>query len=166
MTAVATGTAGNTPFANRQITITAQSDTSTVLEIFPGQYYLARFTTAAVDIAGIGSGTFNGTGAFLNDRLASRAGFSIDSVADLLYTTHPAFGPYDLKSPIGPVLGTESLAGNWFTNVPTSLGALTISSVQPAGAFTAVAVPEPATVWLLIATLLLVTVVRRLRHMH
>jgi hypothetical protein len=146
ITALASGTVGGTPFTNQLISLTQTTDTTLVTLFSPG-IFVSPATTTSLSVPGFGTGSFTNAGRFfVNQNNGPGVGYNDSVKNDLLDDINPVYGGYDLKSAIGPVFGTSVLVTGGFTSVPTSLGLVTVNSVNSAGgSFTATTTPEPGT---------------------
>ena len=151
-TVVATGSLGGTAFTNALVTFTQTADTNDILHTTSSSYSLDALTST-VDVAGLGTASFTnptligvqhaGTGSFagLVEGTAAVGGPIIFAVNDV------AFDTYDLKTSIGPIVGTPVYAP--FTGFKTSLGLFVINlPANQTGGATFVAnvalIPEPS----------------------
>ncbi len=151
-TGTLTGTIGATSFTDAAVTLTTVADTSNiVLTNIDGYNIYENAGTTTIQIAGVGTATFNGGdsfGAFSEDLTSVFAGTGNVGIADISqqvaifgnFTTIPPF--YDLSTSFTST-GTSSYNSNSFS---TTLGDLTIGSTSGNATFTATAVPEPATI--------------------
>src|SRR5262249_15215852 len=97
----ASGTLDGIPFFNALLTITATGDTAVAPSGAPAQAYSLP---AVVTVAGVGSDTLLFSYVRVNQFAGSEAaGFSDTSpAANIVITSNPAFGTYDLNTAIGP----------------------------------------------------------------
>ena len=159
-TAVATGSLGGASFTDALVTITLVGDTSTLTTSTTGIYpFLEVFGPATVTVEGIGTASFTDSLAAFDNPTYGVAGI-IDSNsffglgADVLDTTDPAFGTYDLTTNIGPITDSSTINPDDGTCVfcyATSDGNFVLTS-QDSGTSTfsaSTAVPEPSSLFLL-----------------
>ncbi len=151
------GTFDGTAFNNLNVTITVTGDTSAIINSAPGFFYILGTTT--VNVATLGTDTFTDSiGAFVSDNndLAGVADFSLSS--PILDTTNAAFATYQLTGSVGPLSGSP--AGNPPQSFATLGGSLLLSSSDnsdhPSTFAATVATPEPGTIALCAAGLVLI----------
>jgi hypothetical protein len=163
----ATGDLDGAAFSNRPFTVTIGADIST-LDLSLGADR-PRYTglSGALDIDGVGAGTFTDPIYVFDNQPGANLGFGTDATADLIDVVAPPFGTYGLTTSIGPVTVFGVYVNGQFTDVATSLGALTFDQVldrrAQATAPSAV-VPEPATLALVATGIGVVAGVARRRH--
>lgn len=156
-TGTASGTVDGITFTNATLTINAIGDTSAVSSTYAYFLYFP-VNTAAISISGIGSGTFNDSTYVFDNQTAFGGTVGFGDGSDIIQIHDEDFGStvfstYDLTSPIGPLgFVTDPSVSDW-TNLPTSLGAMTVTSYTDVS-FQAVGVPEPGSMLLLCSGLL------------
>jgi hypothetical protein len=160
-TAIMNGTLDGVPFSFRQVTVTASTNTQSVVRGVC--CFVASLSAATFSIEGVGSGTITDLVRVISNPDYGLAGFAAGGIP-ILETWSDALIGYDLSRPIGPISGFPSYAravdGQ---SVPTSLGALTFTN-STNSTFTAV-IPVPAAAWLLGSALgVLVWLRRRVPH--
>jgi hypothetical protein len=135
---IATGSVNGTPF-DTNVTFSLTTDTSL---INGGE---TPNTLTEVTIEGIGSGTFTNLFHVFDNTGNSVAGFSAQGIEDIVDLSNPAFGTYDLKSPIGPLECTFFFTDDGVV-LGSSLGDITFDSFGGTPTFTASeggTTPEP-----------------------
>lgn len=138
---VGTGTIGATPFTAASFVFTLTTDT-TLITSFAEGVTTPPVAGAGISIAGFGAGTFSNLEDVFDNQNFGTVGITDSVHFDLLDGDAAILTTYDLRASLGP-LPLTSLFFEQFSNVPTSLGNVTFSSVSSA-AFTASSVPEPA----------------------
>ncbi len=160
-TGTMSGTIGSAPFSNASFTVTASGPISAVVTFSEGYELFFAPGSMSFTISGIGSGTFTGlddTYVFDNTT-QGLAGFGDQSdpvyCCDLLDINQgvigsTAFSTYNLQSSLGPLgLWPSGSSVDW-DQVPTSLGAFTVTSYDNVSFQATVgATPEPGTLLLL-----------------
>ncbi len=153
-TITASGSLGGTSFRNALVTITAIADTKNVMGVplFPNVRAVDD-DSATIDIAGLGTATFTGSGThvfvaqatpFSTGAVGIAAGTIASPEADILDIVNPAFGTYGLTTSIGPLSGAASGGGGGAFSFATSSGPLFFDSFFGTdGTFQAIVVPEP-----------------------
>jgi hypothetical protein len=152
MTSTASGTLAGTAFSNAAITVTSIADTSQVFSFPSGIYtdYEVIADSSTIDIAGFAPATFSDQTFWEDPNGAGDIIFGDFAIGNgILGLTHLFVGleTYNLESSFGPVSSSydfETSAFNYFQNIPTSEGSLSL--VASNDTFTAVVsnVPEPA----------------------
>ena len=151
----ATGDLDGAAFANRPFTVTIGADIST-LDLSLGAnrpQYTGLSGTIVVD--GVGVGTFSDPLYVFDNQPGANLGFGSTVNHDLIDVVAAPFGSYGLTTAIGPVTVFGVYANAQFTDVATSLGALTFDEVLDRTVQATVGsvgvVPEPAT-WTLVGS--------------
>lgn len=144
-TGSASGDLGGSSFSDAAITVTLASDTTSASTV----------TAASITIAGFGTSSFTAASGYFFYNPSFSAGSPTNQgqpgvgfgfgTPDLIGVTGAALAGYTLGSTIGPVGGDAYLIASQFSFVPTTGGALSVSSYSNA-TFTALtsAVPEPS----------------------
>lgn len=160
--AITSGTLGSIHFDHAVMTLFAVSDTNAVTTSGPPLFISRNHSEVFFNIGGVGSGEFTdpsmgvqaqyGLGAF---DYAGFVDFTVDS--GLLLTYSAAFGGYELKTTIGPIVGPVYFDPSAIYG--TTLGPLHITSIGDCVAtpctgiansvFTATVIPEPSSLILL-----------------
>jgi hypothetical protein len=167
-----TGTLGSTTFSNAALTATLLGDTTNALPDGGGGFVNdIGAGLASISIAGVGSGTF--TDLMYAFSCPPCSGF-IELQAQIggkgaLTFTDPAFLAYDLTTAIGPIHSagpTPAFFLPW--SDATSFGTFNITSIQSPTfqATLGAGVPEPGTLVLVSAALLLLGITRRRLHLR
>jgi hypothetical protein len=164
--ATASGSLGGVSF-NTAVTLTMNNDTASVIAPPP---VFENFGTLTLDVTGFATATFtDATLAAANQMLSSvspNAGFGDDTQGlGILFTKNAAFSTYDLKTSIGPVLGTPA-AFNPGMSFPTTGGLFILNSITGNVTFTATTatvIAEPASLTLLSVGLVGLGLIRRRR---
>jgi len=152
-TAVASGSLGGASFSDALVTITLVGDTST-LTTDPLFGALEVFGPATVTVDGIGTASFTDSLAVFDNQPYGVAGiFDSSLVLDVLDTTDPAFGTYDLTTNIGPITDSSLFNpddGSCSACFATNDGNFVLTSNSGTSTFSAsTAVPEPSSLFLL-----------------
>ena len=155
-TTVASGSLGGASFSDALVTITLLGDTSTsTTDPFLGA--LEVFGPATVTVEGIGTASFTDSLAVFDNQPYGVAGIFDSSVGaiglDVLDTTDPAFGTYDLTTNIGPITDSSLFNpddGSCSACFATTDGNFALTSTSGTSTFSAsTAVPEPSSLFLL-----------------
>ena len=162
---VATGTLGTTSFTAQPFTVSSTGDTSAVFVTSDPDYNLPAIG-AVINIAGFSPATFTDATSWLDPQGSGDIIFNdLTLNTELLGFTALFQGleTYQFQTSIGPVSGGFPFIPNIFANfqnIATSQGLLTITTTSD-NVFTAVVpTPEPASVWLAVAGLATVLVIR------
>ena len=123
------GTIGATPFSGASFTITVTADTDGITAYAPGILYNPAITSTIL-IAGVGTATFTDAKQVLVAQPVSAVGFEQSGGFNLLDVHNSIFATYDLASPIAPAFDPAPTPVDQFSNIPTTLGALTFTSYQ------------------------------------
>ena len=122
-TATASGSLNGNAFTNQLLTLTGMSDSTSVTNVNNSGFFLIPRITITGSVKGLGTFAITGVDIF-DAQQVDLAGFEVGS-SDILDTINRAFGTYDLKSAIGPVIGgSDSSRGDY----ATTTGDLKISS--------------------------------------
>ena len=153
-TGTGSGALAGSAFSDAAFTITSFGDTDD-RQSFSGGFSLDHIS-ATIDISGVGTFAFiTATRTFVNNSIGvlgfSRAGVSLND----LYNGPSGGIDWDMLSDLGPVSGTFSLL-QWALSpvIDTSGGVLAFTDSSGPGTFTATLtrdVPEPTTLWLMLA---------------
>lgn len=151
-TTVASGSLGGASFSDALVTITLFGDTSTSTTGIFGALEVSGPATVTVD--GIGTASFTDSLAVFDNQPYGVAGiFDSSLFLDVLDTTDPAFGTYDLTTNIGPITDSSlfnpddgSCSSACFATTDGNF-VLTNSGTSTFSASTAV--PEPSSLFLL-----------------
>lgn len=136
-TITASGSLNGSKFVNQLLTLIGTSDSTTVTGA--GLYSTPNLNITG-SVAGVGSFTIAGVNIFSNEAF-DVVGFNDGALGDILDTVNSAFGSYDLKSAIGPLLGS---AESSLQSYKTTSGTLNIQSISGNASFQAVVnVPVP-----------------------
>ena len=154
-TTVASGSLGGASFSDALVTITLLGDTSTSTTGIFGA--LEVFGPATVTVDGIGTASFTDSLAVFDNQPYGVAGIFDSSVGaiglDVLDTTDPAFGTYDLTTNIGPITDSSLFNpddGSCSACFATTDGNFALTSTSGTSTFSAsTAVPEPSSLFLL-----------------
>ena len=172
VTAIASGSLGDSPFTDALVTVTLVGDTSAVFQPLPGDLpeLFANFGTATVTIEDLGTATFNDPGGYAAVAFPAIPGeipvpsvgiwerFDVvaESGTGILGIGSNSLAGYNLTSPLGPFSGASGGGATQpdgsFYEYATSSGALVISSTGDEGTLTvtiSTPVPEPTSISLL-----------------
>ena len=166
-----TGTLGSTTFTDAALTATLLGDTTNALPDGGGGFYNnIGAGLASISIAGVGSGTFiDLMYVFSCPPCSGFIELQQQNVGPGALTfTDPAFLAYDLTTAIGPIQSagpTPAFFLPWSDT--TSFGTFNITSIQSPTfqATLGAGVPEPGTLVLVSAALLLLGITRRRLHL-
>lgn len=165
---MASGTVNGSPF-DAMVSLSLTSDTNQIISNCDGisGIFCTPATMATISIQGIGVGTLTDLfDVFVNQGI-SVAGFTDQAIEDVVDLSNPAFGTYDLKSPIGPLNGTYFFTDNGVL-LGSSLGNVVLDSFSGTPTFEATqggTTPEPGSLILFVSGILGVaaTVRRKMR---
>lgn len=129
--ATGSGTIGTTPFSSASFTITVTADTTGITVISPGLMYNPGLTST-IEIAGVGTATFTDPKQVLVAQSAPGVGFEKSGGYNLLDIDNSSLATYDLSTSFGPATDPAPSPVDQFSNIATSLGALTFTSYQDA----------------------------------
>ncbi len=157
----ASGNLGGVPFINAIVTLTMNNDTTNVSGSSPSFFNVQQASNPlTLNVTGFPTGTFTDiTQAAVNQTtgiVSPDAGFGDNTAAQgILFTKNSSFSTYDLKTSIGPILGTAIFTlGELF---PTSDGLFVLNTVSGSATFTATvspaAVPAPGSLAMLVVGL-------------
>ncbi|RYG26467.1 PEP-CTERM sorting domain-containing protein [bacterium] len=141
ITATGSGELNGTLFTDARVTFVAIGDTDDRIGSAP--LYKVP-VTATVTVNGLGTDTLTQGLAVFVAQNSNAAGLQVfvGGTADILDVLNSNFGTYDLTTPIGPLFGAPLI--NDGSTYDTLGGGIRLDTVSN-GAFTAQAVPEPAT---------------------
>ncbi|HEV2098706.1 MAG TPA: hypothetical protein VGR45_07235 [Stellaceae bacterium] len=130
---VGSGMIAGQTFANANVLLTMNSDTSTVVKV--NDRVSVNHGTLSVNVSGV-EAEF-GVSQIFNSQESAEAGFQPAGTGlDVLTTSNPTFATYDLTTSIGPISGTPGInPGHRF--VTTDGNAFVLNSVAPQATFTA-----------------------------
>jgi len=167
------GTLGTNPFANVHFLLSATADTRDVNKVNVLGVLWIPVQSATVQVDGFDTGLFGiGLSLFHSPYYSvppgpsgsETVGLSLATGPDLLNLAHPAFVGYDLVTDLGPVFVPvpDYQSRLSFNSIPTSIGAMTLTSSLNV-TFTAAPVPEPSQIVAFTAGLILMGLVRRIK---
>lgn len=134
-----TGTVGATAFTNAAYTISVVGDTTAIT----GGPVFSNVVTGTMTIAGIGTATISEPIRVFNNQTNTAFGVGRPS-ADLLDVFDPVFATYALATNLGPIAGLTPQTLGQFTNLASTLGAITMPTSGPVTMqATTSAVPPP-----------------------
>jgi hypothetical protein len=164
----ASGVLGAQNFSNADLSVTAVEDTAEV----PGPtapFGIISFTPdlVTIDISTVGTTTVPNAYVF-DTQSSGAAGFGVTSGSDSIQIYDPSLATYDMKSPIGPIFEAADPSVSDWTDMPTSMGDLTVNSYTNL-TFTATlggggngnVVPAPSAGWLSLIGLPIVVIAAR-----
>jgi hypothetical protein len=141
----ASGSLGGTSFANATVTLTMNNDTTNVSGSSPS-FFNVQTMPLMLNVTGFPTATFTDTiQAAVNQTMSlasPNAGFGDNTaVQGILFTKNASFNTYDLKTSIGPLMGTAifTLGESFFT----SDGSFVLNTVTGQASFTATVSPVP-----------------------
>ncbi|MBV8507146.1 MAG: hypothetical protein JOZ11_15230 [Alphaproteobacteria bacterium] len=157
----ASGSLGGTPFFNATVTLTMNNDTTNVGGSSPSFFNVQTLTMPlTLNVTGFPTGTFTDTTqAAVNQTttiVSPDAGFGDNTAAQgILFTKNSSFSTYDLKTSIGPILGTAIFTlGESFA---TTDGQFVLNTVTGPATFTGTAspaaIPAPGSLAMLVVGL-------------
>ena len=138
----ASGSLGGTSFTDAMVILSMTNNTTNVTNSAPGDF--ENVGTETVSIGGGTAVTFTDLTQVFSTQSVSTVGFEDLVLDDILGDIDASFASYDLKTSIGPIVGSSEFdAGSSF---PTTGGAFVLTSVGES-TFTAAtsAIPEPST---------------------
>ncbi len=150
------GSINGLDFTDGTLTFTAVADTVNILNGAKtigdtGNSTPSPSATYTVTIAGLGTWTLSDSVFFYDDRTTGVLGFAdVNTNTDLLDISGAAFSTYDLKSALGPVSDPLANGTGSFTNIPTSIGALSFTGNSTNASFDAVTAPEPGSLGMML----------------
>jgi len=161
-TGTSSGFVGSTPFTDALFNIQFFGDTSTVIQPGNGTFGI-NGSLSTITLGNIGSGSFlDGTRMFALQ--SGTAGFGMQGGNLVLLLTGPALAGYDLRSSFSPAtfatVGEDTLER--FRDISTTLGPVDFTSARDV-TFSAVIVPEHASLGLLSVAATLLWCLRRRR---
>lgn len=166
---IASGSVGNQAFTGASFTVSVSADPTGAVFNSPVWFLYFPANTAIISIGGIGSGLLLEAGYLFDNQAGAGGMVGFGSSNDLIQIrddafNSTAFATYDLTTTIGPlgVVSNPSI-GDW-TNIPTSLGLVNLTShdrvtFQASGSTSSV--PEPSSALLAIPALLLLAIRRK-----
>ena len=166
-TGTGAGSIAGQAFRLTPFTVTIGTDISAITT-YPGSpgtlAYLGLGGT--IDLGAFGVATFSDPLYVFNNVGASILGFGTPTNFDLIDLIDASFPTYDLKSSFGPVVNFGTYFNSQFANVSTSLGSLTLTTIDDRTFQAAVGTtttPEPAAIVLVATGLVALGAVRRRR---
>ena len=139
--ATASGSLDGIPFTDETVLLMMTNNTTNVTNSGPGEF--ENVGTATVSVGGGPAVTFTDPTQVFSNQSDPAVGFEDLSVDDILDTFSASFATYELKTSIGPIVGSGAInAGSSFA---TTGGAFVLTSVGDA-TFTAAtnSIPEPS----------------------
>jgi hypothetical protein len=138
--ATGSGKLGTNAFSDVPFTITCTANTSQITNPTNGLFNVAD-RTATISISGLGLATFTNPTLNVDNQIPSLVGFS-DPTQDraILFVNNPAFGTYNLGTPLGPLTGPPTF--NFDTPFATTSGNFSLSSVSTVS-FESLTIPPP-----------------------
>lgn len=159
----ASGSLGATAFSNAEFVITALADTDNIGPWCCSDLHNTH-STASISIGGLGTSVFlDATHTWMAEGCCMGFGFNDDNNLITLFTPAVADVGYTLDTAFSPVTDDTASTQGQFTNVGTTGGSLTISSLGPV-TFQASLVPEPSAYALMMVGLLGVAAAARRRR--
>jgi len=122
----ASGTLGGQTFSDASLRVTAVADTANVPAPVGAESTISfNPASVAIDISAVG--TMAVSNAYVFDAQAlTGVGFGV--VSDDIQIHDPSFATYNMKSAIGPIFEAADPSTADWTNMPTSIGDLTVTS--------------------------------------
>ena len=138
----ASGSLGGTSFTDATLILSMTNNTTNVTNSAPGDF--ENVGTVTVSIGGGTAVTFTDPTQVFSDQSLSTVGFEDLAVDDILDSISTSFATYDLKTSIGPIVGSSEIIP--VASFPTTGGAFVLTSVGESATFTAAtsAIPEPS----------------------
>jgi len=154
---IGSGSVGAVGFTNASFTLTQSSDTSLITSFSNGfalTYETPPASGASIAIAGFGSGILSTVTdvADVQQSPSSFVALAIASTGGDVAGRGTTFDTYNLESAVGPIITPSQFVSNF--TVASTLGGVSFTSISNL-TFTATTVPEPSTIPLLGAGLLL-----------
>ena len=137
----ASGSLGATTFTDATVVLTMTNNTTNVTTSGPGEF--ENVGTVTVSVGGGSPVTFTDSTRVFSSQSVSTVGFEDLAVADILDSVSASFATYDLKTSIGPIVGSSEFDPS--SSFATTGGAFVLTSAGDA-TFTAAttAIPEPS----------------------
>jgi PEP-CTERM motif len=141
--ATASGSLGGTSFTDATVILSMTNNTTNVTNSAPGDF--ENVGTVTVSIGGGTAVTFTDPTQVFSTKSVSAVGFEDLVVDDILDSISTSFATYDLKTSIGPIVGSSEFDPS--SSFPTTGGAFVLTSVGESATFNAAtsAIPEPST---------------------
>ncbi|QDV38317.1 hypothetical protein [Tautonia plasticadhaerens] len=159
---LASGSVAGNPFDDSSFVIEVLADADDVTRIDgvgpngDDVVFAVQALVASISIEGVGSGTIDEEMLVFVNQTRQGAGFSLgrvpdlSTISDLIDVEDPGFSSFDLTGPFGPVVDPAPILFAAFNGIATTLGPITVSSLEGPATFTAsTAIPEPSSLALL-----------------
>ena len=142
--ATASGSLNGTAFTDETVILSMTNNTTNVTG-GPSFFENVGTTTVSVSVGGGSAVTFTDPIQVFSNKSLTAVGFEDLSSDDILDSVSASFASYDLKTSIGPIVGSSEIDPG--SSFPTTGGAFVLTSVGESATFTAAtsAIPEPST---------------------
>jgi PEP-CTERM motif len=140
--AIASGSLDGISFTDASVFLSMNNNTTNVTG---GPSFFENVGTTTVSVGGGSAVTFTDPIQFFSNQSLTAVGFEDQSSDDILDSVSASFASYDLKTSIGPIVGSSEFDPS--SSFPTTGGAFVLTSVGESATFTAAtsAIPEPST---------------------
>ena len=140
--ATASGSLDGILFTNATVVLTMTNNTTNVTG---GPSFFENVGTTTVSVGGGSAVTFSDPIQVFSNQSSTAVGFEDLSSDDILDSVSASFASYDLKTSIGPIVGSSEFDPS--SSFPTTGGAFVLTSVGESATFTSAtsAIPEPST---------------------